>query len=152
MQIKNKHSTDVNWMFMGSSQANFSRRSCSCWWCWLLPACITSFKCKVPGCWLSVTITVCMSGSLKKNTKKKKNRVSQKQQLSHPLASNIDYVDLPFYHITCTLNSSFLQAKQSPSLDRSALTCHSTFGSWIELDKLLHCTVPKRSSEPLNQA
>lgn len=54
-----------------------------------------------------------------------------------------------FYYITCTLNSWFLQAKPSPSLDKVALTCHSTFGSWIESDKLLHCTVPKRSIKPL---
>jgi len=65
----NLNYTDVNWMFMGSSQTSFFCRSCSCWWCWLLPACIRSFKWKVPGTWLSVTITVCRSGSLKKKKK-----------------------------------------------------------------------------------
>lgn len=137
-------------MFIGSSQTSFFCRSCSCWWCWLLPACIRSFKWKVPGCWLSVTITVCRSGSLKKKQKKKtvflKNNKIKTQSPSGPQY----WLCTPsFYYITCTLNSWFLQAKPSPSLDKVALTCHSTFGSWIESDKLLHCTVPKRSIKPL---
>lgn len=56
--------TEVNRMFMGSSCDSFLCRSWSCCRWRLLPACITSSKLNIPGCWLSRTTTERSSGSL----------------------------------------------------------------------------------------
>ena len=56
--------TDVNWMLMGSSKDSLPCRSWSCLWWELSPACSTSSIWSIPGCLLSVTITICRSGSL----------------------------------------------------------------------------------------
>lgn len=60
--------TDVNWMLMGSSKDSLLCRSISSLWCRLSPACITSSTWSVPGCLLSVTITIRKSGNLERRT------------------------------------------------------------------------------------
>lgn len=56
--------TDVNWMLMGSSKDSLLCRSISSLWCRLSPAWITSSTWSIPGCLLSVTITIRRSGNL----------------------------------------------------------------------------------------
>lgn len=56
--------TDVNWMLMGSSKDSLLCRSISSLWCRLSPACITSSAWSIPGCLLSVIITIRKSGNL----------------------------------------------------------------------------------------
>lgn len=56
--------TEVNWMFIGSSNESFLCRACSCCMNSLLPAWTTSSKWSIPGCRLSRTTTVRRSGSL----------------------------------------------------------------------------------------
>lgn len=128
--------TDVNWMFMGSSQTSFFCRSCSCWWCWLLPACIRSFKWKVPGCWLSVTITVCRSGSLKKQ----KNSVSQKQQSYKVTLIMIMYIFLLLHHLYLELLISPGEAVSISGQSCLNMSQYLWVLNWVGQTIVLHCT------------
>lgn len=133
MQIENKQSTDVNWMFMGSSQTSFFCRSCSCWCCWLPPACIRSSKWKVPGWWLSVTITVCRSGSLKRKKKVflKNNKIT---------IILIMYIFLLLHHLYLEL---LIPPGEAFSISgQSCLNMSQYFWvlNWVGQTTALHCT------------
>ena len=56
--------TEVNWMLMGSSKDSLLCSSVSSLWCRLSPAWITSSTWSIPGCRLSVKITIRKSGNL----------------------------------------------------------------------------------------
>lgn len=85
-KVETLNVTDVNWMLMGSSKESLLCRSISSLWCRLSPACITSSTWSIPGCLLSVTITISKYGNLKK-----KNH-------DHIFVSNPKQLQLQHYH------------------------------------------------------